>query len=499
MTDHASHTDAPAAQPSLVIAGCDAVLAPGEAPAAVDIAIAEGRIAWVAPAGQRPLPEGARRLEGAGLLALPGLVNAHTHSAENCLRGAGEGLPLEVWLTRMFGTAGLFTPEDHYTAALAGALEMLRSGSTAVLDHLWMTPPTVEAADAVLRAYRDIGIRAAVAPLVADTDSTGEFAAASGYDLTGALFTDLAGAQPVDEIVGQLEQLHGAWHGAEGGRLQVFAGPVGLQWCSDELLRALAASATRHGTGLTIHLLETRMQAEVARHRFGVGAVEALDQLGVLGSATSLAHGVWLEPGDFDLLADRGAVVVHNPSANFRLGSGIAPVPALLAAGVRVALGCDGSASSDNQVLWGQLKLAALIHNDDVRGRWVSSQAALAMATTGGAYALGAGDDLGRLAEDALADVVLLDAASDGMAGALDVGTALALSETGRGVVHVIVDGRLVIEDGRCLTVDEAAVRRQLREQSAARRRPVPDAIAEAMAKVAHLKQHVHERAGAPA
>jgi cytosine/adenosine deaminase-related metal-dependent hydrolase len=499
MTDFASHTEAPVPEASLVVAGCDAITRAGMEPQRVDIGVAGQRIAWVSPAGAHPVPDTARVLDARGLLALPGLVNAHTHSAENCLRGAGEGLPLEVWLTRMFGTAGAFTPDDHYTTALAGAIEMLRSGTTAVLDHLWMTPPTVDAAAAVLRAYRDVGIRAAVAPLVADTDSTGEFAASCGHDLTGALFTDLAGAQPVDEIEGQLEELLREWHGADGGRLQVFAGPVGLQWCSDELLSALAATAARHATGLTIHLLETRMQAEVARHRFGVGAVEALDQLGLLGPATSLAHGVWLEPSDFELLASRNAVVVHNPSANFRLGSGVAPVPELLRAGVRVALGCDGSASSDNQVLWSQMKLAALIHNDDVRGRWVSSADALAMATTGGAHALGETGRLGTLAEDALADVVLLDASSDGMAGALDAGAALALSETGRGVVHVIVDGRVVIEDGVCLTVDEHAVREALRQQSAARVRDVPAVVRDAMDKVARLKHHVHHRAGAAA
>jgi cytosine/adenosine deaminase-related metal-dependent hydrolase len=499
MTDHASHTDAPVTEASLVIAGCDAITHAGAMPRRADIGIAGGRIAFLDSPGRRPVPDGARVVEGRGLLALPGLVNAHTHSAENCLRGAGEGLALEVWLTRMFGTAGAFTPEDHYATALGGALEMLRSGTTAVLDHLWMTPPTVEAASAVLRAYRDAGIRAAVAPLVADIDSTGEFAYSCGHDLSGALFTDLAGAQAVSEIEAQLEQLMGDWHGAADGRIKVFAGPVGLQWCSDELLQALAASAARHDTGLTIHALETHMQAEVARHRFGVGAVQALDRLGVLGPRTSLAHCVWLDPGDPELIAGRESVVVHNPSANFRLGSGIAPIPELVAAGAHVALGCDGSASSDNQVLWSQLKLAALIHNDDVRGRWVSSQQALAMATTGGARALGEAGRLGTLAEGALADLVLLDASSDGMAGALDVGAALALSETGRGVVHVIVDGRVVVEDGICVTVDEAAVHDALRRQSAARRGELPPAIAEAMDRVARLKQHVHKRAGAPA
>jgi 5-methylthioadenosine/S-adenosylhomocysteine deaminase len=501
MDKTASHTDAPAAGEhiTLAIRDCDALLRPGEIVEGVDVAISANRVAWVEPAGSRPLPANAQVFDGNGLLALPGLVNAHTHSAESCLRGAGEGLPLEVWLTRMFGTAGPFSPEDHYVTAVAGAIEMLRTGTTAVLDHLWMTPPTVEAAAAVLRAYRDVGIRAAVAPLVADIDSTGEFAASCGHDLSGALFTDLAGAQSVPEIQAQLEQLIADWHGAEGGRLSVFAGPVGLQWCSDELLACLVETAGRHRTGLTIHLLETRLQAEVAKQRFGVGAVEALDRLGVLGQATSLAHAVWLEPADFELIADRGAVVVHNPSANFRLGSGVAPVPELLAAGARVALGCDGCASSDNQVLWGQLKLAALIHNDDIRGRWVGSADALAMATSGGAAALGLPDELGTLEPGALADVVLVDRVGDGLAGALAVGSALVLSETGRGVVHVIVDGRPVVEGGRCITVDEAAARESLRLQSDKRRRDVPPAIKDAMASIARLKDHVHRGLGAPA
>lgn len=500
MNEYASHTDAEPAgeRATLLIRGCDALGASGEIREGVDVAIAGSRIAWIEPTGGGPGPRPVDVLDGRGLLALPGLVNAHTHSAENCLRGAGEGLPLEVWLTRMFGTAGAFSPEDHYVTAVAGAVEMLRSGTTAVLDHLWMTPPTVEAADAVLRAYRDVGIRAVVAPLVADIDSTGDFALACGHDVSGALFTDLAGGQPPAEIQAQLEQLIADWHGAEDGRLQIFAGPVGLQWCSDELLAGLAETAARHGTGLTIHLLETRLQAEVARHRFGVGAVDALDRLGVLGPTTSLAHAVWLEAADPELIAERGAVVVHNPSANFRLGSGVAPVPELLGAGARVALGCDGCASSDNQVLWSQVKLAALVHNDDVRGRWVSSRAALAMATTGGAAAIGLTGQLGALEPGALADVVLVDQTGDGMAGALDVGSALALSETGRGVEHVIVDGRPVVEHGRCLTVDAVAVRGELRRQAESRRRGVPPEIAAAMAKMARLKQRVNREAGAP-
>ena len=256
MTTTASHR---------VIRGCDALIRPGELRGNVDLTIASGRIERISDAAEPPA--GTEVIDGRGLLAIPGLVNAHTHSAENCLRGSGHCLPLEVWVTRMFGTAGPYSAEDQYTTALAGAVEMLLSGTTAVLDHLWMTPPSVEVADAVLRAYRDVGIRAAVAPLVADADFTGELAAARGIDLSGALFTDLAGALPVPELVAQLEELIGRWHGAEGGRLSVFAGPCGVHWCSQALLEQLAETARAHSTGLTVHLLETRLQRRDRRDR----------------------------------------------------------------------------------------------------------------------------------------------------------------------------------------------------------------------------------------
>lgn len=466
---------------------------PGDLREGVDLVVAGNEVRAVEPAGAAPPPDGARTLDGRGLLAMPGLVNAHTHSPENCLRGAGEGLPLELWLVRMFNTSGRFDPDDHYACALAGALEMLLTGTTAVVDHLWMTPPTPEAADTVLRAYRDVGIRAAVAPLVVDHDYTGDLAADHGFDLSGALFTDFAAAAPVHESQAQLDDLMRRWHGAEHGRLQVFAGPCGAQWCSDELLVALTETAQRHGSCVHLHLLESPLQVPICRKKFGVGAVEGLDRLGVLGPRTSLAHGIHLDDADIELIAARGAVVVHNPSSNLRTGSGRARVFDLLRAGAKVALGADGPTASDNQLVWTQLKLAALLHNDGF-DRWVGSREALEIATSGGAAALGLAGRLGSLEPGALADVVLVDKLHDGLAGAQELEAGLVLSETGRGVRHVIVDGRLVVEDGRCLTVDETEVRRAVAAQRDRRHaghlHPPPEAFA-AMEKLDRFRRLV--------
>jgi 5-methylthioadenosine/S-adenosylhomocysteine deaminase len=485
---------------SLVIRGCDALVAPGDLRTDVDLTIAADRIEAVSPADgdarSAGAPRGVRGIDGRGLLALPGLVNAHAHSPENCLRGSGVGLPLEPWLVRMFGVAGRYTPEDHYACALAGAVEMLSTGTTAVLDHLWGTPPTVEGAEATLAAYRDAGIRAAVAPLVADVDFTAGLAERHGWDLSGALFTDLAGAIPPSEATDQIDALASKWHDRAARRLQVFAGPCGVQWCSDELLTGLAETARRHDTSLTIHLLETRLQDHIARERFGVSAVQGLERLGILDARCSLAHGVWIDRPDLELIADRGSAIVHNPAANFRLGSGRAAVPEMLAAGVKLALGSDGTACSDNTVIWTQVKLASLVHNDFAAHRWVSPGEALTMATAGGAAALGLAGSLGRLEPGALADIALVDRRGDGLAGASDVEAGLALSETGRGVVHTIVAGEPVVLDGHCQRVDAVEVRAALAEQAERRRAAgasVPPAIVDAMQRLERFKRVVEE------
>ena len=461
-TEPPAKADAGAA--SLIIRGCDLLAEAGHALAEnVDVVIAGDRIVAVEPGGTAAAAEGTRVIDGRALLAMPGLVNAHTHSPENPMRGIGEHLGLEPWLYLKLAGGASYDPEDYYVCALAGAVEMLHNGVTAVVDHL--VPSSVEGLDAVMRAYRDIGIRAAVAPLVTDVDFTDDLADHRGFERDGPLMPWQRGDFTTADLAAQLEDAIVRWHGAEEGRLSVLAGPGGVQWCSDELLLALAAVAERHGTGIHIHLLETRTQADACRLRFGKSAARGLDDLGIL-SRCSLPHSVWIDEADAALIAERGAIIVHNPASNLRLVTGgRAPIPALLEAGATVALGTDGAASSDNQVIWDALKIASLIHHEG-HERWVSARDSLRMATGGGAAALGLAGELGSVRADMLADLVLIDRLGDGLAGAQDVEMALALSETGRGVRHVIVAGKLVVEDGRCTLVDERAAQVGLAEQA---------------------------------
>ncbi|MBS1881545.1 MAG: amidohydrolase family protein [Actinobacteria bacterium] len=448
----------------LVITGCDVLLRPRELHPGAGLVVQAGRIVAI---GTDHAPPGLPRLDASGLLAVPGLVNAHTHSAENCLRGAGQRLPLEPWLMLMFGVGGEYDAHAHRVCALAGAAEMLRTGTTAVLDHLWMTPPNAGAIDAAFEAYREAGIRAAVAPLMCDADTTPEFAAKLGVDISKAGIPTLPSAELLAILGAAIER----WDGVEDGRLRVFAGPGGVQWCSEEFLVGAAELAVSHSTGFHVHLVETKIQAELCRSRFGGSGLQALDRLGILGANVSLPHSVWIDEDDIATIADRGAIVVHNPAANTRLGSGRAPIPALMEAGATVALGADGSASSDNQVMWDEVKLAALIHNDSSSDSWIDGAQALEMATTGGAAALGQrADGLGTLGPGAPADLALLDRRASGLAGALDLEGALAYSEGGNSVRHVFVAGRQVVRDGRCLTIDEQAVFGELAELVEARR-----------------------------
>ncbi|MDH4207831.1 MAG: amidohydrolase family protein, partial [Anaerolineae bacterium] len=351
-----------------------------------------------------------RVVEGKNRLAIPGLINAHTHSLENFSKATKEKVPLELWLLDLFLLGG-FGPREVYLSAMLGAMEMLKTGTTAVLDHIALGPDlTAEALDAAMQAYADSGIRGGVAPLIQDDDQVME-AAVAAHPALAPLQADYQEAMTAAEYIELLDWLFRKWHRAEGGRLLCFAGPGGFQWCSDELLQGSLDVAKRYGGGWHMHLLETKLQALVCFDRHGKSATQAMKERGLLGPEVSLAHCVWLDEADVDVLAETNSRVVHNPASNLRIGSGFAPIIEMLEKGVKVALGTDGSASSDNQIMFDAIKLAALIHN--VRStdhhRWPSTRDVLHMATVNGAAALGLDEDLGELKPGKMADITLLD------------------------------------------------------------------------------------------
>ncbi len=334
--------------------------------------------------------------------------------------------------------------------------------------------------EAIARAYGDVGMRAVLAPAVADIVF---------YEVVPGLMdllpkelrkrVESIQAAPTAELLRLSAETVRRLHGTGNDRIRVALAPTIPTQCTDEFLEGCARLAREHGVGVHTHLSESKIQAITARRRWGKTAVARLEEVGLLGPSFVGAHSVWLTEDDMRRLAAAGGAVAHNPASNLRLGSGIAAVREMLDAGVTVGIGCDGSMSSDNQNLFEAMRIAGLVGN--VRfphdtARWLSALEIWRMATAGGARALGFGADLGAIEPGRKADLVLLRADSTFLRPLNDVMGSLVYVETGAAVDTVLVDGRVVVRGGRVLTVDEDRLR--ARAQEAADRIRVKNAAA---------------------
>jgi len=438
-----------------------------------DILISGERIEAIGPGGTlmcNPFRV-TRVINGEGCIAMPGLINAHTHSLENVLKATSPSLPLELWLVPLFSDVIEWSPRFVYLSTLLGAIEMLKTGTTAVLDHLWTADGvSLQYLDATMQAYRDAGIRAAVAPSIEDQDLVLEAGTKRGMKFPHHPFIDRFTLWPaIDEQLAALEQFIAQWHLSANGRLRCLVGPSGIHWCSPYLMQACLDLAEQYNTGMHLHAVETQVQAKVIQEMLGQGGIAYLKQAGVLKANTSLAHAIWLEDGDLEILASTHTTVVHNPVSNLRLGSGRFPLVEARKSGVKVALGSDGSASNDTQNMFGVLKMTGLMHNqpDNDYTQWPQPIEILEMTTRGGAAALGQSAELGMLAPGYLADLVLLNLDSATFLPLRDPYLHLVYCEHGESVQTAIVHGDVVVERGIVTTVDECALRQELREYCA--------------------------------
>ncbi|MEM6445606.1 MAG: amidohydrolase [Cyanobacteria bacterium P01_D01_bin.123] len=380
-----------------------AYLTPSEPPSyeRVDITIEGEIISALSPAGFAN-NQTANEIDGSGKLLLPGWVNAHTHSPEMWVRGLIPPLPLELWLAELYSYP-LQGPQQTYVSALLTAVETLLSGGTTVVDHLVLLPGReLEAIDAAVRAYREAGIRAYVAPLIQDEPF--EWSVPEGQTLPVQV-----PPPKTKDVLALMQQAIAAYHRPQEG-IEIALAPTGIQMCSDDLFAGCLELSQQHGLCRHSHLLETPAQEQLAREKYGMTAVAHLHELGFLGPEASFAHCVWLNDRDIELMAATGATVVHNPLSNLRLGSGIAPVLKYLERGVNVSFGCDGAASNDGQSLFEVLKIGSMLHNITDRDyrHWVSPQWVAHLASVGGAKGLNA-SHFGRLAVGQQADLVLYD------------------------------------------------------------------------------------------
>jgi 5-methylthioadenosine/S-adenosylhomocysteine deaminase len=432
-----------------------------------DVLIRDGRIAGVGDGVT--IPEHAERIEAAGKLIIPGLINAHTHAHNNLSRGAADRWTLEDLLNHGPALGVGRSVREQYVSAALGAIEMLTSGVTGVYD-LFMAMPAVtdESCEAVARAYGDSGMRAVVAPAVSDMVFYKTVPGLMDI-LPGDLRTAVEGIEPAPTrgLLNVMERHIRDWEGSYDGRIRTAVAPTIPGQCTDELLDGAVRLAQEHGVGFHTHLAESKMQVVYGLSRWGTTPLGRLHDIGAVDAKFVGAHGVWLSPDDLERMGSVAASVAHNPQSNLRLGSGIAPVREMLDAGVNVALGSDGSASSDHQNLFVAMHFAGTVgnvrHGHD-RERWLSARDVWKMATDAGSHAMGMPGEFGQIVPGARADLVLLERNSTYLMPTADCCTAMVYAETGSAVDTVLVDGEVVVRDGVVLTLDEAALRREADE-----------------------------------
>lgn len=387
----------------------------------------------------------------ASLMAvMPGMVNAHTHLFQTFIRGLADDKPLLDWLAAaIWPVAKALTEEEAYLAAMLGLVENVRTGCTSVNDHHYIhTEPGND--DGVFRAAEESGIRFMMARGWADMNYHEAFMETGDY------------------IEKEMARLRQAWHGKHNNRLRLQFGPL-IPWgCSDDTMRHTFALAKEWGMGTHIHVAESKAEVQIDLDKRGKRHVEWMESLGVLDASVQLVHSVWLNDEELEMIARRGAVVVHCPVANMYLASGAARIPEMLQKGITVALGTDGPGSNNSQDMMETLKTTALLHKVTTLNAMVLlPEDVLRMVCRGGAKSFGLPAEIGSLEVGKKADVVLVDLNTPFAMPVHKVPSALVYNINAREVDTVIVNGEFLMRHKEILFLDEDALLAEARKACA--------------------------------
>jgi len=400
-----------------------------------------------------------RRIDCSQMIVMPGLVNAHSHLTEILQRSFRDNARMEIWRGYRAMTEDLahLKADEIGVAAELACSEMLKNGVTAVVDHFSTRPRLgVDKMEAILGAFEKTGIRGMLVPSLRDQDSI----RLAARELKRGRPTQKTSPEPwKEEVLAVLARLRRS--STSSG---LMLGPSSPMNCSDGLLREVVRFAEQYDLGIHTHLLETRLQAWTAHKIYQKPMCAHLAEIGFLSPRVSTAHSIWLEESEMDLLASSGASAVHNPASNLKLGSGVAPVAKLKARGVNVALGTDGGDTSDSYSIFEQIRLAAFLSRiaaEDPES-WITAPDALRMGTVNGAQAIPAWrGKIGEIKPGYRADLVLLKP-SLRLRPLRDIIHQLVFCEGGQSVDTVLVDGKIVVEGGRLVNVDEKSLIRRV-------------------------------------
>ena len=421
----------------------------------------------VAALGEGPPPSGDfdERIDLAGSIAMPGLVNAHHHFFQTLTRAVPRATRghLFDWLRLLYPVWGMMTPDDHVAACRATAAELLLTGATTSVDHFYLVPNCDGAfIDAEVEAVRGMGLRLHLvrgSMTAMEGNLQAELAPALGAHMSGLIDRP---ASVLADMKRTIARHHDTSHGA---MIQVALGPTTPTYDDLDFLRAVATLARENTVGLHMHVHPQDAERAGAEARFGRGPVELLDDVGFLSPRTWLAHATRLSDDDMALLATRGVGVAHCPRMVMRLGARITRVHAMRRAGMPVAVGVDGGASNDSGSMLGEMRAALLLHRLAGGGGevpwedWLDPYDLLLMATRVPAGLIGR-PDIGQLAPGFCADLTAFDMRGVGFAGArLDLLAGLLLAGDDTRASLVMTGGIPRVRDGRLLGCDEHALR----------------------------------------
>lgn len=400
------------------------------------IAIKDGKISYIGT--EAPQEQVEKVIDGRGMIAMPGLVNTHSHAAMSLMRGYADDYVLQEWLNdHVFPIEGKLVGDDVYWAMLWAQAEMLATGTIAYTDMYMHLPKMAQAAV-------DGGLYANIS--------------------NGAMCFNPAGyCFDTDGVTGQNREVLERFHQADNGRVKLDVSIHAEYTSFPGLWQDFSAYAAENGLNMHIHLSETRAEHENCIAKYGKTPAAILAENGVFNTRATAAHCVWVSDADMDLLREKQVTVAHNPVSNLKLASGIAPVARMLEKGVNVALGTDGVCSNNNHDLFEEIKLAALLQKG-ISGdpRLVPAQQALKMATRAGAFAQGREQEIGQLKEGFDASLILVDTGKPGLYPVHNPVSTLAYSARGGDVYLTMIRGKVLYENGIYTALDMEHIRSKM-------------------------------------